>query len=270
MRRRLLYLLCIVFVLTGCQEKQNDNTEDNNGVYFQKIEENEISGQYNPLALYSCGLLHYDNRMYTSSLSYSSTDKSAFNLDSVLGDEIGPVSGNHDVFWSTDGSELSEITYEGTLYRVKGYDEAFRIAVCYETAMPLADTYYHLMVFDQLNDIYLEKGSELFDDRLHLSDAVRVEGAMNGNEVPCDLSGYTAVNEFLSALYDGAVLDASEGVYPILDPAQSYTLSFYDSAGLVTDIMVYADGYAAMEYNGSKVLAVAMDEEKCKSLFLYP
>jgi hypothetical protein len=32
------------------------------------------------------------------------------------------------------------------------------------------------MIFDHLNDITLHKGSELFDDRLQLSDSVLVEG----------------------------------------------------------------------------------------------
>lgn len=266
MKRRLLFLLCIVFTLTGCQVKQNNSTEDNGGVYLQKIDESEISGQYNPLASYSYGLLHYDDKMYTSTLQYSSTDKNTLDLDSILGDELEHVSGNHDVFWSTDSDELSEVTYNGTLYQVKGYDDSFRIAVYYETTMPLTETYYHLTIFDHLNDIYLKKASELFDDRLHLSEAIRVEGALNGKEVLCDLSENTVVEEFLVSLYDSAVLDVSESVYSALEPNRSCILSFYGSAGLVTDVMVYEDGYAAIEYNGNKVLAVELDREICKSV----
>lgn len=76
MEKRILLLLCIVLALTGCHGKTNDTTEDS-GVYLQGIDESEISGPYNALAQYSYGLLHYDGKMYTSSLQYSSTDKSA-------------------------------------------------------------------------------------------------------------------------------------------------------------------------------------------------
>lgn len=259
MTKRILLLFFLMLSLTACGEETSS-------VYIQKMDEDEISQPYNPLASYSCGLLHYDGSMYTSSLSYCATDKTGLNWDLILGEELETVSGNHGVFWSTDGSELSEVTYEGTIYQVKGYEESFRVAVCYETAMPLADTCYYLVVFDRLNDIRLERGEELFEERLHLSDAVRVEGGLYGETVLYSLSEDTAAEEFLAELYDGILLDASESTCPALDPAQSYVLIFYDSAGLITELMVYEDGYVSIEYCGSQILVFETDAEKCKNL----
>ncbi len=265
MKKMFLCLLCMVLALTGCQSGQSQDIADE-GVYFSKIDEAEISAVYNPLASYVCALMHYDEKIYTSTTEYSVTEQSELPLDSVLGDELALVSGNHGLFWSTDSEELLEVTYEGTLYQVKGYDESFRVVVYYETAMPLADTYYHLIVFDHLNDISLNKGSELFDDLLHLSEAVCIEGSLPGDGSTCDLSESSAVEEFLAALYDGTVLDALEDAYPALDAEQAYTLSFYDSAGLVTELMLYEDGYVTLGNPCSEAVTVEVDGEKCKNI----
>lgn len=267
MRKPIFLVLCIALILVGCKGKISDNTEDSKGVYYQKIDEKEIGQRYNALASYAYGLLHYDDKMYTSALHYSSTEKSTLNLDSILGEEIETVLGNHGVFWSTEGEELSEVTYEGRIYQIKGYDEAFRIGIYYETSMPLADTYYHLIIFEHLNDVTLHKGSELFDDRLHLSEAVWVEGAMEEKDLQCQLSAEdTTVKEFLAALYEGTFLDPAEEAYPTLDSAHAYTLSFYDPIGLFTNIMVYKEGYVSMEQAGEKALILKADAQKCKNI----
>lgn len=265
-RRRFIVRLCVfvVLALTGCQGSNAGAAGD--GVYLQKLEEDRVGGIYNPLASYRCSLLYYDSRMYTSSLTFSEDNQSALRLEDILGQELTQVSGNHGVYWSTDGGGLSEITHEGTLYRVNGYDEDFRIALCYENAMPMGDTCYYLIIFDHLNDIYVKTGSDLFDDRLHLSEAVRVEGARYGEENPCDLSGKAVVEEFLAALYDGEVLDTSADTDRMSDPSRTYMLYFYDSNDLVTELMVYESGCAAMEYNGTDILAVDMDAEACEEL----
>ncbi len=267
MRKRIILVLCIALILVGCKGKISDNTEDSKGVYYQKIDEKEIGQRYNALASYIYGLLHYDDKIYTSSLHYSSTEKGTLDLNSILGDEIETVLGNHGVFWSTDGEELSEVTYEGRIYQIKGYDEAFRIGIYYEISMPLADTYYHLIIFEHLNDVTLRKGSELFDDRLHLSEAVWVEGAMDEKGFQCQLSAEdTTVKEFLAAMYDGTFLDPADEAYPTLDSTHAYTLSFYDSIGLVTNIMVYKEGYVSMEQAGEEALILKADAQKCKNI----
>lgn len=280
-----LLCICMVFVLMGCQgsrteeevngdsrtekeadaDSQTEEEVDSDSVYLEKIDESAVGGVYNPQASYSCRLLHYDNQIYTSSLVYDSTDKDELPLDDVLEDSLATVSGNHGVYWSEDGSELTEVTSEGTLYSVKGYDGAFRVAIYYENEIG-TDTFYYLVVFDHFNDIYVKNGSDVFSDLLQLSEAVRVEGVLYGEETSIDLTGETAVEEFLTALYDGKVLDASEDAYSVYGQSPSYVLSFYDSNGLATELIVYEKGYVAMEYNGNTALIVKVDGEKCEAL----
>jgi hypothetical protein len=90
----------------------------------------------------------------------------------MLGDELGTVSGKHTVYWSTDSEELSECTTEGIIYQVKGYDETFRVAIYSEVkTTPLSDTVYHLIVFDCINDVTMNTGKDLFEERLQLGEA---------------------------------------------------------------------------------------------------
>lgn len=229
-------LLCMAFILTACA-----GGEKAQGVYYRKISEKEISQKYQSGACYRCFLLHYDGKMYTSCYTSGTEDKGELPLESVLGNEIGKVYGNRLVYWSTDGGELSENTLEGTLYRVNGYDEDFRVALYCESQVPYADTtYYHVLVFEHLNDITLEKGSELFQERMHLDSAVKVDG---------EPEGFSAA-EFLGTLNNGTFIDPEDAEYPALDNLPSYELTFWEPTGLSDRITVYEDGYVSYQSGG--------------------
>lgn len=148
MKKKITLLLCLTFVFTGCTGKSNHQMEDTTQsesndekvrVYYSSVNEKEIGQVYNPLASYSYGLLHYNGNLYTTSYSDTSEIKEDLQMNAILGDEIATISGNHGVFWSTVGDELSETTVEGTLYQVKGYDAQFRVGIYYETTMPSED-----------------------------------------------------------------------------------------------------------------------------------
>ena len=65
--------------------------------------------------------------------------------------QILKISGNHGAYWSEDGQELFEVTCEGTIYELKGYDSSFRVALYYETPNVMKDgIVYHLYIFLQL------------------------------------------------------------------------------------------------------------------------
>ena len=71
MWKRIVLVLCILLVLSGCQGESLDNE----GVYYQKIDVREVGQNYNPLALYACQLLCCNDQMYTSALHYQARDK---------------------------------------------------------------------------------------------------------------------------------------------------------------------------------------------------
>lgn len=258
MRRRMICMLCMILVLGGCK-----GGSDNTGVYYQKISEKEVSAKYNSMALYMYSLLYYDGKMYTSTaFRYQAAEKEDLDC-TILGDEIGSVFGNHFQYWSTDEDKLSESTFEGKIYRINGYDEDFRIAVyCeayYEMMLPPATT-YNLIVFERLNDITLYSGNELFEDRLHLSETAIVRS--DTKEVEVD----AAIKEFLDAMNEGVFLDPQDEEYLSLGSLQGYPLSFYDSMGFVTDIMVYEEGYVSMEQRAGKAFVLKMDAHECENI----
>jgi hypothetical protein len=240
----MVLLLATVILLTGCGNSATAN-QYLDGVYYSKIDESEIGQIYRNNALYIGAKLHYNDKIYTSSWEQSSTDQNDLNPDTMLGDELGTVSGNHTVYWSTDSEELSECTTEGVIYQVKGYDETFRVAIYSEVKItPLSDTVYHLIVFDCLNDVTMNTGKDLFEERLHLGEAISVncvspEGG-DGESFPEDQE---TVDEFLDALYAGTFLSPEDESYPTLDPAQAYTLSFMNQNGMVDELRVYEEGY---------------------------
>ena len=265
MWKRIVLVLCILLVLSGCQGESLDNE----GVYYQKIDVREVGQNYNPLALYAYQLLCCNDQMYTSALHYQASDKECLNSDIILGDEIGIVYGNHCLFWSTDKEKLLESTGEGKIYQINGYDESFRIAVCYETTLPYTDTQtlYNIVVFEHLNDITLKKGSELYEDRFHLPEAVTVRGEMKDEGVLCELSTEEeTIKEFLNAMNKGIFLNKHDEEYPSLDSYQGYPLSFYDSMGLIISIMVYEEGYVSMEQRLRDAFVLKMDEKQCKNI----
>ena len=265
MRKRMILMLCMILVLGGCK-KESDNT----GVYYQKISEYEVGQVYNSMALYMCELLYYNGKIYTSTMHYRETEKEDLDCDTILGDEIGNVFGNHYVFWATDEDKLAANTGEGKIYQINGYDEDFRIAVYYEayheTLLP-PETSYNVVVFERLNDITLHRGDELFEDRLHLSESATVRSDTKEEGVWNELSAEdAAIKEFLDAMNDGVFLNTQDEEYLSLGSLQGYPLSFCDSLGLVTKIMVYEEGYVSMEQRGGKAFVLKMDADKCESI----
>lgn len=217
--------------------------------------------------LFTYSLLYYDGRMYTSVEHFSSTDQGSLKLDNILGEELGTISGNHDQYWSSEGERLVEITGEGTLYRIKGYDESFCVGIHYERVLPSTETCCFLLVFEQLNGITLEKGRELFGERLHFDEAVRIEGRPEKAEALIELSPEDGtVTDFLAALNEGVFIDFADEECPNFKPEEAYTMSFYDTAGMVREIKVYESGYVTMEHKGTDPFVLKTEEKQCKAI----
>lgn len=251
----------------GCGKGPGDQVRNREGVYYQEMEEKTIEQKYNPMAQYTRSLLLYHDRIYTSYVRIFDTEKANLKLDSILGKELSTVKGNHGVFWSIDGEELSEVTTEGTLYQIKGYDDSFRVGIYYEISMPLSDTYCYLAIFEQLNGLTLHEGKELFEERFHLEEAVCIKGMGknegSGRELPVESM---EVKEFLAALYEGVFLEATGAEYAALKPEESCTLSLYDPNHFVTDIRVYADGYVVLERSSENIFFIKAEASKCKTI----
>lgn len=268
MWKQKILLLCLAIFLVSCGKSPDDYEQDREGIYYQEIGKKTIGQKYNSMAQYTRRLLLYNDRIYSSYVSSFSTgsfgtEREDLHLDDILGNELTTVKGNHSVFWSADGKKLSEVTTEGILYQVKGYDEDFRVGIYYEISMPFSDPYCYLAIFEQLNGLTLHEGRELFEERLHLGETVRIEGMGKSESSKCELAiDSTEVKEFLEALYEGVFVDSTGA----LNTKESCALSFYDPNNLVTNIRVYADGYVVMDRNSENIFFIKVEASKCRNI----
>ncbi|MGN1144775.1 MAG: hypothetical protein ACI4SU_09415 [Anaerovoracaceae bacterium] len=93
----------------------------------------------------------------------------ADRIRGLLDEYVGEAKGNLDE-WSTQSDYAEELagSVGGSIYTLKGYDPDFRLACVGEG---------DILILEHLNGIHVYKGSEIFDDRLHLAE--------NGKAVSC-------------------------------------------------------------------------------------
>lgn len=93
----------------------------------------------------------------------------ADRIRGLLDEYVGEAKGNLDE-WSTQSDYAEELagSVGGSIYTLKGYDPDFRLACVGED---------DILILEHLNGIHVYKGSEIFDDRLHLAE--------NGKAVSC-------------------------------------------------------------------------------------
>ncbi|MBO5283455.1 MAG: hypothetical protein J6B43_10085 [Lachnospiraceae bacterium] len=237
---KIIFALLAV-TLTGCaaSELPQDDKELNN-IYYPGISRTTLKHVYNYMASYAYNLLYYDGSVYTSFYINSVQDRSEIPMENVAGRELAKVYGNHEIYWSVDENDLANSTLIGTIYSVNGYDEDFRVCIYYEKTWP--QTVYGLQIFEKLNDITLCKGSELYQDRLHLDQAVAVYDADNHN---FSLTEQPLV-EFMEALFDGPFMEADADICSVIDHSEAKALYFEDALGLITQIDIYSEGYVVM------------------------
>lgn len=266
-------LLCLVLIITACQGTSNANMEKKEGVYYPKISENTVSEAYTENAFYGYRALYYDGNIYTSFDTVQVLEEDEIDLESFVGEKIGTISTNHEIYWSTDSEKLDEVTGEGVLYKVKGYDEKYRICVYYEISNDrIGISTYNLVFFEHLNDIYLDKGGDLFNDRIKLDESVSLKSKSLQSALT-EGTGYSElsmdaieVREFLKGLYNGKFIDPKDDKYPELKEDGAYSLLFYDSMNLASNILVYKEGYVVKKSGGQIDMVIKVDEKKCADM----
>lgn len=100
------------------------------------VEKTIVSEPFSEMTDYNSLLLSYNGNYYCS---YSGnryvclTDEETEEvLEDVLGEQIGYVYGNNDVYWATYEDELDEVTDIGLIYQVKGYDSSETVAILFD------------------------------------------------------------------------------------------------------------------------------------------
>lgn len=109
----------------------------------------------------------YQGRIYVGGEWYD--NEHAEKLSAEIGRHLGNGSGDLNEYSSEEAYSnefASNFTYD--IYSLNGYDTAFRIACKLEFEDVNQSPAVRITLLDCLNDITLQNGSDLFEDRLHL------------------------------------------------------------------------------------------------------
>ena len=258
---------------TTSQVTEEETAPKPEGVYYQPVSEREVGYVFpeNAMVCFAFSYLYYNGSMYTSSDVLSSTDKAEIEAlaDKLKESELAAVYSNRAEFWSEDSSKLSyaDDNINGTICSMAGYDKDFRVCVCYEQYIePTNETYYGVVVFDKLNDITVNKGSDLFKDRLHLDEYAEVR-VIRTDENNGDHEEKLSVDfsEFVQAVFDGKFIEADYDIREDFRKRESYILTFYTETGLSAAVSVYPDGYVSMTSGGNTFIE-EVSPEACQKI----
>ena len=167
--------LCIVIVsCAGVSSLYKNKKQANAGISIPAV---EIPNTADNAETDMIGLVVYNGNVYTQAESYSGSDALAINH--LTGKYLGYATGSIDEF-STDEDYENEFasTLEGKVFEVKGYDTDFRICIRNEIEDENGKKQLSIEYLDHLNGIKIRNGSELFEQRLHLSNRIAVQ--LNG------------------------------------------------------------------------------------------
>lgn len=180
----------------------------------------------------------------------------------LIGDHLGTATGLIDEWTTKDGYVELAGSVEGDFYAVKGYDPSFLL--CMRDATGAVDTYICN------NGITLKYGSELYEDRLHLSDrfeTVQYESRASWYFSQGERYQMNSVNDivldFIKALdsaqfipYDSVPL--GEGRDSLAD-TELYHLYFRMEDGTTVHLRLHENGY--IRFQGVMDLCVQVSEE---------
>lgn len=243
------------------------------GVYYQPIPERQIGYVFvkNAEVLFPFSYLYYGGSIYTSSHEISAAEKADIEAfaERIKESELAGVYSNRAEFWSEDPGKLSHTdgNINGTICSMTGYDEDFRVCVCYERYIePMDETFYGFIVFDKLNGIIVNKGSDLFKDRLHLDEYAEIRIMRigeNGEAYEETLS--EDCSEFVQAIMEGKFIEADFDTREDFSKRESCTLVFYAENGLTATVSVFPDGYVSMTSGGNTFIE-EVNREACENI----
>ena len=149
---------------------QNDRSTDNasddnlpeekNVVYTDKVKLPENTSDMMSADMIGC--LVYQGSVYTHTTEFAIADPAI--AEPLVGEYIGEATGMLDE-WSSQEDWATEFasTYTGSVYKVNGYSEDFRLCI-YEHS----GDEYQMQFFDNYDGIPLRTGADLFETRLHI------------------------------------------------------------------------------------------------------
>jgi len=114
------------------------------------------------------GCLVYKGKVYTQTTSYYNSNPNFNLVEKLVGVYVGEAKGTLNE-WSTQSDYATELasTYSGSVYKVKGYSEDFRLCIY----MKAGDESW-IDFLDNYDAIGLNTGEDLFEKRMHITDNI--------------------------------------------------------------------------------------------------
>ena len=206
---------CLCIAVISCIGVSNLYKSENQADAGISIPAVEIPGTAGSAETDMIGLVVYNGNVYTQSESYYGSD--ALATDHLTGKYLGYATGSIDEF-STDENYEEEFasTIEGKVFEVKGYDADFRICIRNEIEDENGKKQLSIDYLEHLNGIKIKNGSELFEQRLHLSnraDAVKWQNHEDWDNAVGNLHNAQIDNklwtEFINQINKGEFVDMS-------------------------------------------------------------
>ena len=187
----------------------------------------------------------------------------ADRIRGLLDEYVGEAKGNLDE-WSTQSDYAEELagSVGGAIYTLKGYDPDFRLACAGED---------DILILEHLNGIHVYKGSEIFDDRLHMAENGKAVSCIDhetwyyggsGEDDPVPVSIDEGVwNDFLKEI--------SEGTFEDLQLSEIYdgiAVHLYVTMedGTVNPFRISCDGYVL--YDGLPWYGVKISDDTLQAV----
>ena len=235
------------------------------------------SGYISGLSLAPQPLVYYRDGVYAGITTYEVKNKEKLPWD-LLGEEIKTAYSNSKWYWS-ERDALMKCTGTGTLYRVKGYEDSYRIAVVYEqnwrneeyieTQMVTSGvrpetvfqsiigqaeeeeiqpggTTYYMVICEHMNGLWFHKGKEVFQQRMHLENSVSVNGLSMEEELLWNFLAELNAATFAPVTTRGSV--------------EYETVTFTDVLGMKHSLKLNEEGYVKVQACNA-VLTAKIDEE---------
>ncbi len=228
----------IVVNNTSANPEETQTTVEQGGLYIPAI---ELPDNIDGAAMDMIGLVVYQGGIYTQAGNYRGADAVAIESN-LLGDYLGYTTGSIDE-WATQEDYSTEFasSIEGEVYSVVGYSTDFRICIKWESEGENGESELQIEFLDRLNDISLNTGSDLFEDRLHLNNRIVSIEWQSHNDWDYAVNSYHVAdiddatwNEFINELYSGNFVNT-------WDP-DNYTNTIYDTDNQVHIYLRMNDG----------------------------
>lgn len=241
--------------------KQSSPAKEGEGIWVPAVElpEPEIGAVYD-MAL----CVVYKGNVYSESGSSQYYGNDAERIHGLLDEYVGEAKGNL-TEWSSQSDYAEELagSASGPVYTVKGYDPKFRVAVGGARG---------IVILEHLNGIYIDKGAEIFEDYLHLSENGKSISFIDHETWYYADSGepaLTPVFSFDEALWEKFLKEISEAHFEDLQKTDIYdriAVHLYVTMedGTVNVLRISRDGYVL--YDGLGWYGVKLSEDTLQGM----